>query len=327
MESIRRGKQIDAESTIVSLTMPQLVSIALCTYNSGPFLVPLLESLVKQSWKPVEIVCCDDGSTDDTVITLREYESKFPGLFRIFVNNRNLGYIKNFENCLSLCNGNYIAIADHDDIWDLSKIEILMKGIGEAMMVYSDSLLIDEEGNNLDKKLSDIFRLHNNPPPEAFAFYDFVWGHTALLKKELLPLSLPVPREMPYDSWLAYTAAAVSGVKYVDKPLTLWRQHAGSFSSIMFEKNKSQRNNTNWKFQEYLKKKERIHLLLQNKFGDHEFMNCLFEYYSLREKGFSWKLFFFLAKHHRRLFPTWRRNYISRLNEFRKMSRGIINKE
>jgi glycosyltransferase involved in cell wall biosynthesis len=306
--------------------MQELVSIALCTYNPGKFLIPLLESLVGQDWRPLEIVCCDDGSTDDTLNILHDFSSKYPGLFHIHVNESNLGYIKNFEKCLGLCHGNYIAIADHDDIWISSKITELYGAIGDSLMVYSDSWLIDEEGISQDKKLSDIFRLHDKPSPEAFAFYDFVWGHTCLLKKELLKLALPIPAGMPYDTWLAYTAAAVSSVRYVNKPLTKWRQHPGAFSSRMFEENLTRRNSSNWKFEEYLSKKNRIGLFLQSKYGDHEFMKELYENYSFVEKGFSWKLFFFLVKHQRKLFPVWRRNYISRLNEFHKMARMVSNK-
>jgi len=304
--------------------MPPLVSIALCTYNTGRFLQPLLESLLQQTWRNIEIVCCDDRSTDYTVKTLEQFRQQYPGVFKIHLNEVNLGYIKNFEKCLSLCSGEFIAIADHDDIWKPEKIEKLMAKIGDAMMVYSDSLYIDADGKESGKKISNIFRLHSNPHPHAFVFYDFIWGHTILLKRELLEYALPIPAKIPYDTWLAYTAASISHINYVDEPLTCWRQHENSFTSLMAEQNRHQKNNSNRQYIEFCSKLNRIKLLKNNNYtANKKFMDNLYSGYENLKSGFSWKLFFLLIANQQHLFPIWRRNYISKLNEFRKMSRRV----
>lgn len=304
--------------------MPALVSIALCTYNSGTFLIPLMDSLLEQSWKNTEIICCDDGSSDSTVQILESYHTKFPERIKLHVNPKNLGYIRNFEKCLGLCTGELIAIADHDDVWKPLKIETLVNAIGDAMMVYSDSVFIDESGNELPKKISDIFRLHDNPPAEAFLFYDFIWGHTTLIRKELLGCAFPVPDNMPYDSWLAFTAASISRIRYVDEVLTGWRQHEGSFSAVMAERNKNRRSVKGRALTEFKEKLHRIELFKEKKHArNRSFMEKLFKHYAAIEKAYSWRLFFFLATHHKTLFPIWKRNYLSRLNEFRKMARKV----
>lgn len=304
--------------------MQPLVSIALCTYNTGKFLTPLLESLLQQTWENTEIVCCDDNSGDDTLQTLERFSRENPGKFKIYPNSSNLGYIKNFEKCLSLCSGELIAIADHDDTWKPHKIETLVDALGDAMMVYSDSVYMDEHGNELNRKISDTFRLHDQPHPNAFIFYDFVWGHTVLLKKELLPYALPVPGNMPYDTWLAYTAASVSYIKYVGETLTRWRQHSDSFTALMYEKNKQRGETKNRKYEEHAEKLERIRLLKENKHCTNKtFMEQLYSYFESLRRGFSWPLFFLLARHQKTLFPIWRRSYLSKLNEFRKMARGV----
>lgn len=306
--------------------MQPLVSIALCTYNTGPFLVPLLTSLLQQTWQNTEIVCCDDKSSDDTVKTLEKFREQYPGKIRFYQNETNLGYIRNFEQCLSLCSGQWIAIADHDDVWMPKKLETLVNAIGDAMLVYSDSLLIDEAGKETGKKISDRFQLHDKPHPNAFAFYDFTWGHTMLLKKELLEYALPIPARMPYDTWLAYTAASISTVRYVDQALTGWRQHDYSFTAIMYQKNKQRGETKNRKYEEHAEKLERLQLLTKNNYcANKDFMGDLCSAYESVRKGFSWKLFFFLTRHQNTLFPIWRRGYISKLNEFRKMARGIKN--
>ncbi|MDZ4793337.1 MAG: glycosyltransferase [Bacteroidota bacterium] len=304
--------------------MQPLVSIALCTYNTGPFLVPLLNSLLQQSWENTEIVCCDDKSSDDTVKTLEKFQLQYPGRIWLYQNETNLGYIKNFEQCLSLCSGEWIALADHDDSWMPKKLETLVKAIGDAMLVYSDSVLINEAGNETGKKISDRFRLHDRPHPNAFAFYDFTWGHTMLLRKELLEYALPIPANMPYDTWLAYTAASISTIRYVNETLTGWRQHDYSFTAVMYQKNKQRGETKNRKYEEYAEKLERIQLLKNNNYcANKAFMEDLYSYYESVQRGFSWKLFFFLTRYQKTLFPIWRRSYISKLNEFRKMARRV----
>ncbi len=306
--------------------MSSLVSIALCTYNSGRFLSPLLESLLQQSYTNIEIICCDDKSADDTANTLERFRGQNPGKFKIYRNEENLGYIKNFEKCLSLCTGEFIAIADHDDIWKSHKVETLVNSIGDGMMVYSDSIHIDDNNNELGKKISDTFRLHDHPHPNAFIFYDFIWGHSVLLKKELLDYALPIPGKMPYDTWLAYTAASISHINYVDEQLTCWRQHQDSFTAIMMEKNRQKSENKNRRYDEYLEKLERIRLLKDNeRCSNKAFMEKIYSAYSRIQNGFSWKLFWLLTRHQKTLFPIWRRNYISKLNEFRKMARKVNN--
>ena len=85
-----------------------LVSIALCTYNGGAYLGEQLDSIVNQSYSPLELIAVDDCSTDNTLDILKEYAAKYP-FIKVFVNPENLGYIRNFEKALQLCNGDFIA--------------------------------------------------------------------------------------------------------------------------------------------------------------------------------------------------------------------------
>ncbi|MFX8809181.1 glycosyltransferase, partial [Acinetobacter baumannii] len=75
---------------------------------------------------------------------------------KLYVNNINIGYNSNFEQALYKTNGDFIAFSDQDDVWNLEKIDTLYNEIGNYYLVYSNSELIDEQGNLLNKKLSDI---------------------------------------------------------------------------------------------------------------------------------------------------------------------------
>jgi glycosyltransferase involved in cell wall biosynthesis len=111
-----------------------LISIALCTYNGEKYLIEQLDTLVNQTYPKLEIIVVDDCSSDKTITILNDYLSKFP-FIKLYQNEQNLGYIKNFEKAISLCNGELIALADQDDVWDLNKLTIMAEAINENMLL------------------------------------------------------------------------------------------------------------------------------------------------------------------------------------------------
>ena len=75
---------------------------------------------------------------------------------------------------------------------------------------------------------------------------------------------------------------------------------------------------------EFKEKLHRLEMFREKKNTKNKsFIRRLSNYYASIEKGYSWRLFFFLAMHHKTLFPIWKRNYLSKLNEFRKMARKV----
>lgn len=98
-------------------------SVALCTYNGEKYIRPQLESILQQSIAVQEIVICDDQSSDKTHQILLEYQNQYPDLFKIHLNEENLGYVKNFEKTIMLCSGELIFLSDQDDIWYKEKVK------------------------------------------------------------------------------------------------------------------------------------------------------------------------------------------------------------
>lgn len=299
-----------------------LISIALCTYNSGHYLPLLMDSLLAQSYKNIEIICCDDKSTDGTQDVLLAYQHSYPQLIRLSFNDINIGYSKNFEQAVALCNGDFIAIADHDDIWLETKLEKLRNNIGDAMLIYCDSIYIDKDGKETGRSLTTKFNLHDRPDPRSFIFASAVWGHTVLFRKELLKTAFPIPDNAPYDTWLAYVASSSSFVQYLPEPLTYWRQHASSFSATYYEDKDQQ---VNLKYYDWKELMSWIGIMKDYSPNEHStFFERLYALYKRKENSqFVWPLYFFLVKHRRFLFKVWKRSYISSLNECRKMSIGV----
>ena len=208
-----------------------LVSIALCTHNGERFLRAQLESLLAQSHRELEIVACDDASTDASAAILTEHAARDPRM-RVQIHSRNLGIMRNFEAAFRQCKGQYIAPCDQDDVWLPDKVSALLEAIGPASMAYGDSALMDESGRVLGRSISRGRPSGPVHDPTAFAFGNWVSGHTCLFRRELLGF-LPVPEHFFYDWWLAAAAVASHGLVYLDRELTLYRQHADNATDFL----------------------------------------------------------------------------------------------
>jgi len=217
-----------------------LVSIALATYNGEKFLKAQLESIYAQTYKNIEVVVTDDCSDDRTLEILEQYREQH-GL-KYYQNDTNLGVVKNFERAISFCRGEYIALADQDDIWLDNKIELLVNHIGNSSMIFTDAKLIDEKGNVIQKSFHESTKEYI-PTVDAYNYLlhkNFVTGCTVLFDKNIIKGKLSIPEKLfLHDHWLALLATQYNGVKYVKQQLILYRQHENNLvgSNINRKKN------------------------------------------------------------------------------------------
>jgi glycosyltransferase involved in cell wall biosynthesis len=201
-----------------------LVSIAMSTYNGEKYIHEQLDSLVNQSYSNIEIVIVDDHSTDQTVPIIKSYQNKYP-FIKLFCKECNSGVNKTFEQAIAECKGEFIAPCDQDDIWFPEKITVLMNEISDEDAVYSNSFLIDENGESLQKDFNSIIKLRSYYTGAPFLNSNCVPGHTLLIKATFAKKTLPFPEHVIFDWWLSFCAASNNGIKYVDKCLVKYRQH------------------------------------------------------------------------------------------------------
>jgi glycosyltransferase involved in cell wall biosynthesis len=214
--------------------MNELVSIAMTTYNGEKYLQEQMESIINQTYKNWEIIICDDNSNDKTISILKEYASA-DSRIKIFENEVNIGFKRNFEKALKICGGNYIALADQDDIWEKEKIEILVNKIGNHDLIHSACSLIDEDSNEISPEWikKDRFKYSFS----TFVFGNTVTGCTVLFKRDLLKNFFPVPSgEKYHDWWLALLASKQNGIFYIRRKLVRYRQHQNQDTGALTEK-------------------------------------------------------------------------------------------
>ncbi|QNL47733.1 glycosyltransferase family 2 protein [Olivibacter sp. SDN3] len=226
-----------------------LVSIALCTFNGADFLKEQLESIVCQSYKNIELIIVDDCSTDGTVQIIQDFIKDSNVKSSFYRNEVNVGYVKNFEKAIKLCNGAYIALSDQDDIWSLDKIDKLVSGIGDNLLIYHDSAFMDKHGKPLSVRMSDVFNMYEGDDPIPFLLFNCISGHSCLFASSIVEKLLPFSDQHFHDWWIAYVCINLGTIKYIDECLVRYRRHE---ESVVSKETDMERHDT--KARKYLQK-------------------------------------------------------------------------
>jgi glycosyltransferase involved in cell wall biosynthesis/peptidoglycan/xylan/chitin deacetylase (PgdA/CDA1 family) len=130
----------------------ETISCIITSYNYGDFLTEAIESVLRQTIPPDEIIIADDGSTDMTGEVAAYYQQKNPKLIKYFRNKTNLGIVKNFNKAIASSTGSFIVFLGADNRFQSNYFEecagILNrdKSIG---IVYTDYLLFDTRAKTI----------------------------------------------------------------------------------------------------------------------------------------------------------------------------------
>lgn len=102
-----------SDSTVAEDTMP-IISVAMPVYNGERYLAEAIDSILTQTFTDFELIIIDDGSTDNSLQVLREYEKRDARIRLIARENRNLATTLN--DIIDLARGKWIARMDQDDV-------------------------------------------------------------------------------------------------------------------------------------------------------------------------------------------------------------------
>ncbi len=139
-----------------------LVSVIIPTYNRGDIVMEAIDSVIQQTYRPLEILVIDDGSMDNTfrIIRNRFLILKSNLTIRYFYqSNKGVSSARNLGIMQS--HGEYIAFLDSDDLWDKQKLEIQMNFLSphkDFMVCYTDEIWIRKgvrvNAKNIHRKYS-----------------------------------------------------------------------------------------------------------------------------------------------------------------------------
>lgn len=97
--------------------MKKRFSVIICAYNIEAYVSKAIESVLNQTFKDYELILVNDGSKDNTLNILKEYESKNGDRIKVIDNVINLGLSKSRNIAISQANGEYIVHLDGDDLF------------------------------------------------------------------------------------------------------------------------------------------------------------------------------------------------------------------
>lgn len=131
-----------------------LVSIIIPIYNVEKYISSCLDTIIKQTYKNIEILLIDDGSTDNSSKVCDEYAKKDNRI--IVAHKTNVGVSKTRNTGLEMAHGEYIYFVDSDDYISLNTIERLIETLKESGCdcAYLNAVEVDDDGN--------IFNKHQN---------------------------------------------------------------------------------------------------------------------------------------------------------------------
>ena len=219
-------------------TPPHTLSVVMATFNGEAFIEAQLDSILRQTRLPDEIVISDDGSTDNTLAIVKRVKAQAPTSvsWQVVTTQSPLGPADNFHKAATLATGDLLALADQDDWWVPGKLRTLENVLlgKDALLVHSDAELVDEQGNLLGMSVTDSLRMTRAERRGLIAGRglrqlvrrNLVTGHTVLMRRGVVELAGSIPAGWLHDEWWALVASAHGRVVLCPHILGHYRQHA-----------------------------------------------------------------------------------------------------
>ena len=214
------------------------IQILLATYNGESFLRGQLDSIVNQEYKSWELLIHDDGSMDNTIQIVNEYEKIYPKKVKLLDDQRVFSSAsKNFFHLIMNRSkeADLYCFCDQDDIWHKSKLRIIVERYilqegEEPLLIHSDLSLIDKEGELLEESHNKLINYQKNfITKNKSYYYNPVTGCAMTINASLANKISYSKYMVMHDWWILLSAMHENAtVLYIDLPLVEYRQHSGN---------------------------------------------------------------------------------------------------
>ena len=221
------------------------VSVIVPVYNTEKYLEKCLDSIVNQTYKDIEIIIINDGSTDNSSKIINKYVDKYSNIVYKEITNHGQGYARNLG--IKLSSGDYIMFLDSDDYVDVDIISKMINKIGTC-----------------DVAVCDIYKVINNELVEFKNYYNYSNDNINLMLSHPGPVAKLYKKEViknvsflenVYYEDLSFTPVIslnVNKVCYINEYLYYYVIHA---NSTMLKKEFNEKINSIFKVMDYLKDK------------------------------------------------------------------------
>lgn len=202
------------------------VIILMSTYNGEKYIAEQLESLIKQTYKNIEILIRDDGSKDKTKEIIKEFALKNNNIN--LIEGENIGFIDSFLELLEIANSaDYYAYCDQDDVWMEDKIERAVQFLEKTnddkpVLYFSNSDYYDTNMNFIaTAEKNKIYSFRNSLVECVTQGMTMVVNN--FTRKTIIKNK---PKNCLYHDWWTYMICSGFGeIIYDDKSLVKYRRH------------------------------------------------------------------------------------------------------
>lgn len=213
--------------------MSDLVSIVIPVHNAEKFISDTVASVKSQTYENWELILVNDGSTDNSLALIKEFEKSSEKIHVI-----NIEQAKGAANARNVgnqnCKGRYLTFLDADDLWDPEKLEIQMKFMEEkgCGFSYTNYEFADEDGVGIKKIVSVPERITYKQALKNTT----IFTSTVMFDLDIIPRELTMMPDVPSEDTATWWQVLRAGYKAfgLRKSLTIYRRHGHSLSSNKF---------------------------------------------------------------------------------------------
>ena len=212
-----------------------MITVCMATHNGEKYIKEQLDSIIKQIGENDEIIISDDGSKDRTIEIIESLNDSRIRFFR-FAPPKGLPGFRyatlNFENALKQAKGDFIFLADQDDVWSENKVEVSLKYLNDYDYVISDAYVTDSDLNVISEtRFVKEEKIHTNKYMAIF-FSTPYQGSCTAFKRSVLEKALPFPKKIQsQDRWIGKVAAFYVKTIIIPEKLIYYRRHEGTAST------------------------------------------------------------------------------------------------
>ena len=202
------------------------LSVCMATFNGSAYLKEQIDSILSQLGPNDELLVADDGSQDGTVDILKSYG---PSLTVISA-SRIGGVVENFSRVISAADGDYIALADQDDVWLPGRVALIKKTLENTDLIQMNAQVVDGDLHSLNVT---VFASSNVRPGflSNLIKNSFV-GCCMAFRREIIDMVRPFPSNIPWHDWyIGLIAELFFKVERVDAVTISYRRHENNFSA------------------------------------------------------------------------------------------------
>lgn len=215
------------------------VQILLSTWNGEAWLAELLASLNRQSCADWELLIRDDGSQDQTIKIIFEWQRDYPyHVAKFITDGEHLGSTQSFSRLVEHSTAPYLMFCDQDDIWFPEKIEFSLAalqtlenevGFCTPLLVHTDLAVVNEAKELAAISFWGLRDFKVDQRKEAYLLSNVVSGCASIFNRAAAERAFPVPdQSMQHDRWLALVCAWFGRIYPLPQPLLFYRQHGNN---------------------------------------------------------------------------------------------------